>query len=600
MTDTANALSAAPAGGSFLIEPAGAHRIFSVEDLSEEQRAMALEASRFMEKNVLPKERWLESKDGKASKDMVKLVKKACDQGFALVEVPEKFGGLGADKVTSLLIADKLGNSGDFCVTWGAHSGIGMAPILYFGNDEQKHKFASRIAAGEVISCYALSEPGSGSDALAARTVAKLNEEGTHYILNGTKQWITNAAWADVGIVFAKVDGDKFTAFIVERGTPGFTHGTEEHKLGLRGSSTCQLIFTDSPIPVENVLGEVGKGHKVAFNTLNLGRYKLAGGVLSLGKRAFAEALQYAKDRKQFNTRVADFGGIREQIADSMVGLYLGESLVYRVAGYIDARLAGLDANSPDYVEKTMAAIEEYAIEASIAKVYGSEALDRLLDRALQWHGGYGFVEDYNVEKFVRDARVNRIFEGTNEINRMLVPGTLFKRTMQKRLGLFAALADLEKRLAGGDLGALPAEGDVMGNAQVALQRLKWLSMLMAQATSTRFGMALDGEQETLMQLSNLLIDCYAVDSAVCRTLQSKKGDEIAEAVACIAAVEALDRAGPIAKRMIHNCFAGEAAAPWLAKIAKIQADLPIALLPLRRKVAAEAVDRSGYKLSAY
>lgn len=598
MTDTAHA--AAPAGGSFLIEPAGAHRIFSVEDLSEEQRAMALEAGRFMEKNVVPKERWLESKEGKASKDMVKLVKKACDQGFALVEVPEKFGGLGADKVTSLLIADKLGTSGDFCVTWGAHSGIGMAPILYFGNDEQKQKFASRIAAGEIISCYALSEPGSGSDALAARTVAKLNDEGTHYILNGTKQWITNAAWADVGIVFAKVDGDKFTAFIVERGTPGFSHGTEEHKLGLRGSSTCQLILTDAPIPVENVLGEVGKGHKVAFNTLNLGRYKLAGGVLSLGKRAFTEALQYAKDRKQFSTRVADFGGIREQITDSMVGLYLGESLVYRVAGYIDARLAGLDVNAPDYTEKTMAAIEEYAIEASIAKVYGSEALDRLLDRALQWHGGYGFVEDYTVEKFVRDARVNRIFEGTNEINRILVPGTLFKRSMQKRLGLFSALADLEKRLATGDLGALPAEDDVMGNAKTALQRLKWLTMLIAQAASTRFGMALDGEQETLMQLSNLLIDCYAVDSAVCRTLQRTGTDEIAQAVTAIAAVEALDRAGPMAKRLLHNCFGGEAAAPWLEKVSKINVDLPIALLPLRRKVAAEAVERGGYKLSAY
>ena len=593
----------APAGGSFLTDPVGAVRIFTVEDLDEDQRAMAQEAQRFMEKEVFPKERRLESKEGKAAREMVKLLKKACDLGFCQVEVPEKYDGLGANKVTSLLIADKTGASGDFCVTWGAHSGIGLAPILYFGNDKQKKKFARKIAAGEWTSCYALTEPGSGSDALAARTTAVLSADGRHYILNGTKQWITNAAWMDVGVVFAKVDGDKFTGFIVERDTPGFAIGNEEHKLGLRGSSTCQLIFNDAPVPVENVLGDVGKGHKIAFNTLNLGRYKLGAGVIALAKRALGEALQYANDRKQFATRVADFGIVREMVADSVIGIYLGESMCYRIAGQIDARLVAVDVEAPDYVEKQMAAIEEYAIEASAAKVFCSETLDRVLDRCLQWHGGYGFVEDYNIEKFVRDARVNRIFEGTNEINRLLIPGTLFKRQMASRLDLFGAIKDMQKRLGSGDLGSGTQAAEGTGLAELALQRLKWLTLLVAQAASTRFGMALDGEQETLAQLSNLVIDCFAIDSGVARTRQrlAAGGDQSVPVAICTgAAVEALDRAAAAARRVLENCFEGEDLAPWLSKASQLGDHVPAALLPLRRVIAKRAVDDLAYKLSNY
>ncbi len=593
----------APAGGSFLTEAVGSSPIFTVENLNEDQRAMAAEAQRFMEKEVWPKERRLESKEGKAAAEMVKVLKKACDLGFAQVEVPEKYDGIGADKVTSLLLADKLGTSGDFCVTWGAHSGIGLAPILYFGNDAQKRKFAMKIASGETVSCYALSEPGSGSDALAARTTAVLSPDGKHYILNGTKQWITNATWMDVGVVFAKVDGDKFTGFIVERGTPGFTIGNEEHKLGLRGSSTCQLIFNDAYVPVENVLGEIGKGHKIAFNTLNLGRYKLGVGVLALAKRAFGEGLQYANDRKQFGTRVADFGIIRQMATDSVIGIYLGESLCYRIAGNIDTRLHALSAEAPDYVEKQMAAIEEYAIEASAAKVFCSEVLDRTLDRCLQWHGGYGFVEDYNIEKFVRDARVNRIFEGTNEINRMLIPGTLFKRQMQSRLDLFGAIKEMQKRLATGDLGTAPQSSEGTGLAEFALQRLKWLTLLVAQAASTKFGMALDGEQETLAQLSDLVIDCYAIDSGIARTKQRAAAggtETVTSAICTVAAVEALDRASATARRVLENCFAGDELAPWAAKASQLGAHVPAAILPLRRLIAKKAVDDLGYKLSAY
>jgi len=591
----------APAGGSFLLDVAGAQPIFTVEDLNEEQRAMASEAQRFMEKEVYPYERRLESKDGKAAKEMVKVLRKACDQGFCQVEVPEKFGGIGADKVTALLITDKLGTSGDFCVTWGAHSGIGLAPILYFGTDAQKQKYVPRIAEGKNVSCYALSEPGSGSDALAARTTARLNEAGTHYILNGTKQWITNAAWMDVGVVFAKVDGDKFTAFIVERGTPGFTIGNEEHKLGLRGSSTCQLIFENAEVPVGNVLGEIGKGHRIAFNTLNLGRYKLGVGVIAMCKRAIGEALQYAADRKQFGTRVADFGAIREQLADSIIQTYLGESLVYRIAGNIDRRLAGVSHEDADYVDKQMAAIEEYAIEASVAKVYCSEALDRVTDRALQWHGGYGFVEDYNVEKFVRDARVNRIFEGTNEINRLLIPGTLFKRAVQRRLNLYGGIGALEKRLASGDLGTAPTATDGTALAEFALQRLKWLTLTVAQAASAKHGVALDGEQETLIALSNLIIDCYALDSGVARCKQRSGADAVVSAAVCtVAACEAMDRGTVAARRLLEACFTGEALQSWLGKVAQLGGHLAADLVALKRQIAADAVARGGYKLSSY
>ena len=592
----------APAGGSFLLDPTGQTHIFTVDDLTEEQRSMAAEAQRFMEKEVYPKERWLESKEGKASRDMLKVLKKACDLGFGQVEVPENLGGLGSDKVTALLITDKLGTSGDFCVTWGAHSGIGLAPILYFGTDAQKAKYVPKIADAKWVSCYALSEPGSGSDALAARTVAKLNAEGTHYILNGTKQWITNASWMDVGIVFAKVDGDKFTAFIVDKATPGFTIGVEEHKLGLRGSSTCQLIFQDAPVPVENVLGEIGKGHKIAFNTLNLGRYKLGAGVIALAKRALAEAMQYAADRKQFGTRVADFGAVRDQLADSIIQIFLGESLVYRIAGHIDARLQAVDSKDPDYVDKQMAAIEEYAIEAAAAKVYCSEAVDRVLDRCLQWHGGYGFVEDYNIEKFVRDARVNRIFEGTNEINRLLIPGTLIKRATQRRLNLYAAIGGLEQRMAG-ELDPAPQQDGTTALAEHALQRLKWLTLTVLQAASGKHGVALEGQQETLVRLSDLVIDCYALDSGIARARQQAAAgtvDPVVIACCTVAACEALDRAGNIARRVIEGCFEGAELTPWLARVDSLAEHVPANLMALRKVISADATSKGGYRLSTY
>ena len=589
-------LPVAAPGGAFLVEPSGARPIFTPEGFDEIQRSIAEQADKFMDKEIVPHERLLESKQGKIDEVMVDKLRKACELGFALVEVPEEFDGLGADKRTALLLCEKLGGNGDFSVTYGAHSGIGLAPILLFGTAEQKKKYATRIGTGELVSCYALSEPGSGSDALGARTTAVLNDEGTHYVFNGTKQWISNAAWADVAIVFAKVDGDKFTAFIVDRDTPGFTIGAEEHKLGLRGSSTCQLIFNDALIPKENVLGEIGKGHHVAFNTLNLGRFKLGASVIGGAKRALKESLGYATDRQQFRTRVVDFGAIREMIADCIVQIYLGEALNYRIAGMIDARLEGQDHTDPKVLMK---AVEEYVIEASISKVYSSEALDRIIDRCFQWHGGYGFVEDYSIEKFYRDARVNRIFEGTNEINRLLVPGTLIKRVMTGRLDVEQGMADLEKRLASGDLPSLPAD-DGLARAEFALQRLKWLAMTVFQAATSKYGISLDKEQETLIGLANLIIDCYAVDSAVARAKQDKS-DDVTEAVCKVAAYEALDRGVVAAWRLVESIFDGDdELTAWASKLDKLSAHVPANIIRLKRSIAAGAVDAGQYHLSAY
>ncbi len=583
-------------GGAFLLEPAGSRPLFTPERFDEIQLSIAAQAQLFMEKEVIPQERYLESHEGKAAGAMVTVLRKACELGFALVEVPEAFGGLGADKRTALMLCEKLGSNGDFSVTYGAHSGIGLAPILLFGTDAQKKKYAEKIGSGEYISCYALSEPGSGSDALAARTTAVLNAAGTHYLFNGTKQWITNAAWADVGIVFAKVDGDKFTAFIVDSATEGFSTGNEEHKMGLRGSSTRQLIYNDALIPVENVLGEVGKGHHVAFNTLNLGRFKLGASTIGAAKRALKESMAYATDRKQFRTSIIDFGAIREMLADSVVQVYLAESLNYRIAGMIDARLEGKDHDDPKVL---MTAVEEYVIEASISKVYSSEMLDRTLDRCLQWHGGYGFVEDYAIEKFVRDARVNRIFEGTNEINRLLIPGTLMKRVMTGRLDAESGIGELEKRLATGSVPGLP-EDDGLARAEFALQRLKWLSLTVFQAATSEYGIGLSKEQETLIGLSNLIIDCYAVDSAIARTKQGKSNPD-ADAVCKIAAYEALDRGVVSSWRLIEAIFDGsDELDTWAAKLNQLSAHVPANLIALKRQVAAGTVKAGRFHLSNY
>src|SRR5262249_53288877 len=401
----------------------------------------------FARNEILPNVDKIEHKDWSVTRQ---LLKKASDLGLTSVDIPEQYGGMEMDKVSSAIIADYIAKSGSFTVTFGGHVGIGTLPIVFFGTEEQKKRYLPKLASGDWVGAYALSESSSGSDALNARTRAELSADGKYYVLNGEKMWITNASFADIFIVFAKVNGEQFTAFIVERGFPGFSVGAEEKKLGIRGSSTCPLILNDCKVPVENLLGEVGKGHVIAFNILNIGRYKLGAGCVGGARTALTNAIAYAKQRKAFGKTIADFGLIKEKLADIATLVYAGEAMVYRTVGMIDSALSDLDKTSAEASREIRKAIEEYAVECSIAKVWGSEALDHTVDEIVQIYGGYGFVEEYPAERAYRDSRVNRIFEGTNEINRMIITGWLLKRAMSGQLALMPAIKKLMDEVLAG------------------------------------------------------------------------------------------------------------------------------------------------------
>ena len=526
------------------------------------------------------------------------LLQKAGELGLLMVDVPERFGGLGGDKTTSLLMAEANSLMGSWSVTFAAHVGIGTLPIAWFGTEAQKAKWLPKLATGKLVAAYALTEQGSGSDALGAKTKAVKSPDGKSWILNGSKLYITNAAFADVFVLFAKVDGEHFTGFVVEKDAPGFTVGPEEHKMGIRGSSTCPLYLEDVRIPVENLLGEIGKGHKIAFNILNLGRLKLGAGVLGGMKLQFGNALKFAEERKQFRTPVAKFPLTREKLARMATAIFAVETMTYRTSGAIDALLASETAGEEE--ARTIAAFEEFAIEASIMKVMGSEALGQLVDDAVQIHGGAGFIQEYPVERAYRDARINRIFEGTNEINRMLVTGMLLKRAVKGSLPVFAQAETVARALAEKQV-PVPSGTDAVAGATRDAEALKMAALYAMKVAAERFGTEIEKHQEVMAAVADVVMDAYAVDSMVARTRQSASAaglDPVKVAMTHAYAADAISRSGERARRALCASSEGSALEKHLAAIAPLFAFRPFDPAALRETVVLAAEEAGGYPLT--
>ncbi|MGM9920256.1 MAG: acyl-CoA dehydrogenase family protein, partial [Bhargavaea sp.] len=500
-------------GGAFLIEDIDADQVFTPEDFTEEHKMIAKTTEEYVKNEVIPVIDKLENHEFENS---VRLLKSAGELGLLGADIPEEYDGFGLDKISSALITEKMSVAGGFSITHGAHVGIGTLPIVLFGNEEQKQKYLPASVTAEKIFAYALTEPGSGSDALGARTTAKLNEAGTHYILNGEKQWITNSGFADVFVVYAKIDGEHFTAFIVEKDYPGVSVGAEEKKMGIKSSSTRTLILQDAEVPVENLLGEKGRGHVIAFNILNIGRYKLGVGGVGGSKRALELAIKYTNERQQFKRSIASFNLTKEKIATLASELYATESLIYRTVGYFDDRMGQMSEEDQKDGRKIAQAIAEYAIECSINKVVGSETLDHVVDEAVQLHGGYGYMQEYEVERAYRDSRINRIFEGTNEINRLLVPGTFLKKAMKGELPLLQKAQSLQEEL----LMMMPEEpGDeALAQEKILVKNAKKIGLLTAGMAAQRFGTKLEDEQEVLVNIANIANDIFAMESALLRS----------------------------------------------------------------------------------
>jgi alkylation response protein AidB-like acyl-CoA dehydrogenase len=504
-------------GGGFLLERTGSARTLTPEMLSDEQRMMHETTADFVAREVEPR---LAEMEGKKPGVMRDILQKAGAVGLLGHDIPAAFGGLGGDKTSSSLITEAVSRVGSFAVSYGAHVGIGTMPLVLFGTPAQHAKYLPKLATGEMIAAYALTEPGSGSDALAAKTRATLSADGKTWRLSGTKQYITNAGFADLFTVFAKVDGEKFTGFLIERGAKGLSIGPEEHKLGIRGSSTCPLILEDCEIPAENVLGQVGQGHKIAFNILNIGRWKLGVGAVGAGKYCLELGVGYARDRKQFGKPIAEFDLIRKKLGDIATNIFVTESMAYRTAGLLDARSRAIPDNDPQAQKKQIDAIEEHAIEASILKVFGSEMLHASADETLQIFGGAGYIEDYPIERVSRDARINRIFEGTNEINRLLVPGTLLKRAMQGRLPLMSFVGQVQAELADPTKIDRKVPDGVLGLEQQKCDFAKRAVTYGASLGVQKYMQGISDKQELLGALADGMIRIFAMDSAITRTLQ--------------------------------------------------------------------------------
>jgi alkylation response protein AidB-like acyl-CoA dehydrogenase len=581
-------------GGAFLIEDRAPEEIFTPEDLTDEHHDIARTADEFWRKEVEPSlPDILEHKPGVA----VSILRKAAEIGLTAIVIPEKFGGLEMDLISAMVVAEQMSHDGSYSGWHGAHTGIGTLPILYFGTEEQKQRYLPRLAKAELVAAYALTEPHAGSDALAAKTRADLSPDGKSYILNGQKMWITNGGAADLFTVFAKVGGEKFTAFLVERAYPGVSSGHEEKKMGIKGSSTTAVYFENVQVPVENVLGEIGRGHIIAFNILNIGRLKLGPFAVGGSKNILAVCLKYAKERKAFGSTISQFGMIQHKLAEMAIRIYAAESMTYRVTGQIESRLEGFSWSQPNASETMLKAVEEYAAECSMIKVYASEVLDYVVDEGVQIHGGYGYHQDYAVERAYRDSRINRIFEGTNEINRMLVTGMLLKRAARGQLGLAkAAQAVLAEVLGGPGASNGESDGPFAEEARLVTNAKKITLLLMGVAYQ-KFLMELEKQQEVLAGITDMIMDVFAAESTLLRTrkLRSQgKGAHAADMCAVLVR-DAMAHIETTARPVLAACSDGDSLRANLAVLRRFAKYEPVNAIELRRKIAGRLLDAERY-----
>lgn len=582
-------------GGAFLIEDLTGEDIITPEDFTDEHQMIAKTTEEFVEKEVIPHIDAIENHEFEHS---VKLLKKAGELGLLSADIPEEYGGLNLDKISSSLITEKFVRAGGFSITHGAHVGIGTLPIVFFGNEEQKEKYLPKLATGELIAAYALTEPSSGSDALSAKTTAVLNEAGTHYILNGEKQWITNSAFADVFIVYAKIDGEHFSAFIVERDFPGVSVGPEEKKMGIKGSSTRTLVLEDAEVPVENLLGEKGRGHIIAFNILNVGRYKLAIGGVGGAKVALEVATKYVNERKQFNKSISSFTLTQEKLGTMASAIYANESAVYRTVGLFEQRMGSLPEEQLKDGREVAKAIAEYQIECSMNKYMCTELLDYVVDEAVQMHGGYGYMQEYEVERMYRDSRINRIFEGTNEINRLLVPGTLLKKALKGELPLLEKAQGMQEEL----LMMMPTE---IGDEPLELQKYlvknaKKMVLLAAGIAAQKYMQQIEHEQEILANLADMVAEIYNMESAILRTEKAinRNGIEKNKQKLLYTEVyvqEAFNRIEADAKEILIAVEEGDNLRMMLSALRKLTRHDPINVIAKKREIAAKIIEEEKY-----
>jgi len=583
-------------GAEYLINEVTKDDVFTPEDFTDEQKQIGDTTEQFVLNEVVPHQEEIENHNFDI---VVDLMRKCGELGLLMIDAPEEYGGLELDKATSMLAAEKISQAGSFSVAYAAHTGIGTLPLVYYGTEEQKEKYLGKIISGEWTAAYCLTEPDSGSDALGAKTVATLSADGTHYVLNGTKQFITNGSFANLYTVFAKIDKEHFTAFLVERTFEGVTHGAEEKKMGIKGSSTTQIVLDNARIPVENVLGEIGKGHKIAFNVLNVGRFKLGAAVTGAAKFAFAQGVKYANLRKQFGTPISSFGAIKEKVADMAAAIFASESLVYRLAGLIDDRLATIPKDTPNYYDAYQNGIEEYSIECAIAKVFCSEVLAQVVDEVVQVHGGYGFIQEYPAERYYRDERINRIFEGTNEINRLLIPGTILRRAMKGEIPLQKEAMKAFESLMSPSFDEID-DSVPFAAEKVLIANLKKAFLVVAGTGAQKFMATIKDEQEILLAAADIAINIFAIESAVLRaekilpTLSDNKRAVITAAVKSFT-FEAAERTATAARKAAFYIEEGDNLTMILGGIRRFTKYDATGLLQAKRRLADACIEAEKY-----